>query len=497
MASPILPGTGLGSGLDISSIVTALVNADKSAKQTQIDSATKTNTLKISGIASLKSALAAFQKTMTDLSASTSTAFAGYTATSGTATTLTATSDNTAVPGTYNVVVSSLATGSKVASASFAGGTSSAIPSGTLTISQNGTNYNVDIPANATLQSTRDLINSKLGSNGFSANIVTDSSGASRMVISSTTTGAGSDIKVSGISGLEIDGTQVMGSNPSATASGAVTALATDASLTVDGLKVTSKSNTVTGAISGLTLNLLSAGASTGNGTFAGASSTVTVANNTSGLQTSIQSFVDSYNTLMNTINTLSKATADADGNLTVSAAFTGDSLPRSLISDLRAQLTTTGAGGPLSVLSQLGVLTVAGNDASNSGNLSFDTATFTKAMATPGMSGQVQQLFNGTNSTNGLFSRLGTALNTYLGTPVGSSGVRTGGVLDARNTSLQSIAKDLTNQQAALDLRVANMTKTLTAKYNAMDLLVGQMKATATSITSFFTSLNAQKSSS
>ena len=39
MASPILPGSGLGSGLDIGAIVTALVNADKSPKQTQIDSA--------------------------------------------------------------------------------------------------------------------------------------------------------------------------------------------------------------------------------------------------------------------------------------------------------------------------------------------------------------------------------------------------------------------------------------------------------------------------
>ncbi|WP_017902248.1 flagellar filament capping protein FliD [Pseudomonas asplenii] len=489
MASPILPGTGLGSGLDIGSIVTALVNADKSAKQTQIDTATKTNTLKISGVASLKSALAAFQKTMTDLNVSL-TAFAGYTATSGTATTLTSTADNTAVPGTYNVVVSSLATGSKVASAAFAGGASSAIPSGTLTISQNGTNYNVDIPANATLQSTRDLINSKLSGNGFSANIVTDSSGASRMVISSTTTGAGSDIKVSGIAGLAIDGTQLMGNNPSATASGAVTALATDASLTVDGLQVTSKSNTVTGAISGLTLNLLSAGAPG-----VGASSTVTVATNTSGLQTSIQSFVDSYNTLMTTINSLSKATADADGNLTVSAAFTGDSLPRSLISDIREQLTAPGPGGALSVLSQLGVLTVAGGNSSNSGNLSFDTAAFSKAMATPGMSGQVQQLFNGTNSTNGLFSRIGNTLNTYLGTPVAGTSLRTGGLLDDRNTILQKTAKNLTDQQAALDLRVANMTKTLTAKYNAMDLLVGQMKATASSITSFFTSLNAQQS--
>ena len=478
MASPILPGTGLGSGLDIGAIVTALVNADKSAKQTQIDTQTKTNTLKISGVGSLKSALTAFQTALTNLGSTTNPAFAGFTATSGTPSILGATSDNTAVAGSYSVVVNNLATSSKVASASFAGGAASAIPSGTLKISQNGTDYDVTIPANATLQSTRDAINSAQASNGISANIVTDSSGASRLVISSSKTGAGSDLVVSGIAGLAIDGTQPMGANPSASSSGAVNGVAMDASLTIDGLAVTSKSNTVTGAVSGLTLNLASA--STGTPP---AAATVTVATNTTGLQTSIQSFVDSYNTLMNTINSLSKATADADGNLTVQAAFTGDSMPRALISDIRSVLTAPGAGGPLAVLSQIGVMT---NE--KTGNLAFDTTAFNKTMSTGGMSGQVQQLFSGTNATNGLLARMGTVIKPY---------VQAGGLLDQRNSNLQSVSKNLSNQQSALDLRVANMTKTLTAKYNAMDLLVGQMKATATSITSFFTSLNAQKSNS
>jgi flagellar hook-associated protein 2 len=477
MASPILPGSGLGSGLDIGAIVTALVNADKSAKQTQIDTATKTNTLKISGVGSLKSALTAFQTAMTNLGSKTNPAFAGYTATSGTPATLTATSDNTAVSGNYSVIVEKLATGSKVASASFAGGATSAIPSGTLKISQNGTDYNVTIPANATLQSTRDAINTAQGANGISANIVTDATGASRLVINSSKTGAGSDLTVSGIAGLEIDGTQVMGASPAPGASGAVSAVASDAKLTIDGLAVTSKSNTVTGAISGLTLNLVAASPT---------AATVTVDNNTKGLQTSIQTFVDAYNTLKTTIDTLSKATPDEDGNLTVQAAFTGDSLPRSLIADIRGQLTATGAGGPLAVLSQLGVLTDR-----NTGNLTFDTAAFNKTMAQPGMTGQVQQLFTGTNDTNGLLARMSKAVDPYLKGATSTSP----GLLDQRLTILNANTKNITNQQLALDLRVANLTKTLTAKYNAMDLLVGQMKATASNITSFFSSLNAQQS--
>nr|WP_315446261.1 flagellar filament capping protein FliD [uncultured Pseudomonas sp.] len=484
MASPILPGSGLGSGLDIGAIVTALVNADKAPKQTQIDTATKVNTLKISGVGSLKSALTAFQTAMTNLGSKTNPAFAGFTATSNNAT-LSATSDSTAVTGNYNVVVSQLATGSKIASASFAGGAASAIPSGTLKISQNGTDYNVDIPANATLQTTRDAINKAQGANGISANIVTDSSGASRLVISSSKTGEGSDLKVSGIAGLEIDGTQKMGPSPAAGASGAVNDVAGNAKLTIDGLEVTSKSNTVTGAISGLTLNLTTVSPVMGN---VATPTVVTVDANTKGLQTSIQSFVDAYNTLKTTIDTLSKATPDADGKLTVQAAFTGDAMPRSLIADIRGQLTAEGAGGPLAVLSQLGVMTDR-----NTGNLTFDTNAFNKTMAQPGMTGQVQQLFNGTNDTNGLLARMNKAVDPYLKPPAGElKGVS---LLDQRMAILTKNTRNLTDQQAALDLRVANLTKTLTAKYNAMDLLVGQMKATASNITSFFSSLTAQQS--
>ncbi|WP_085710455.1 MULTISPECIES: flagellar filament capping protein FliD [unclassified Pseudomonas] len=486
MASPILPGSGLGSGLDIGAIVTALVNADKSPKQTQIDNATKTNTLKISGVGTLKSALTAFQTAMTNLGSKTNPAFAGYTATSGTPTVLGATSDNTAVSGTYSVVVNNLATGSKIASASFAGGAASAIPSGTLKISQNGTDYNVTIPANATLQSTRDAINTAQGVNGISANIVTDSSGASRLVISSSKTGAGSDLTVSGIAGLEIDGTKTMGTTPAAGDSGAVNGLAQDASLTIDGLKVTSKSNNVTGAISGLTMNLLTVPNPQGTPVV------VTVDANTKGLQTSVQAFVDAYNTLKTTVDTLTKATPDEDGKLTVQAAFTGDSLPRSLIADIRGQLTMPSSGsdtGPMAYLSQLGVMTDK-----LTGNLTFDTVAFNKVMSQPGMTGQVQQMFTGTTDSNGLLARMSKAVDPYLKAPAGSSPTAVG-LLDQRMTILNGNTKSLTSQQLALDLRVANLTKTLTAKYNAMDLLVGQMKATASNITSFFSSLNAQQS--
>jgi flagellar hook-associated protein 2 len=171
----------------------------------------------------------------------------------------------------------------------------------------------------------------------------------------------------------------------------------------------------------------------------------------------------------------------DADGKPTVSNALTGDSLPRNLISAVRNELVNvpSGAGGngQLAVLAQLGIQTDQ-----KAGTLSIDSTKFAAAMA-GGMSGQVQSLFSG---STGLISRMSAAIAPYS---------QTGGILDQRTSTLSNTQRDLTNQQSALDLRVSNLTASLTAKYNAMDLLVGQMKATASNITSFFTTLNAQKS--
>jgi flagellar hook-associated protein 2 len=481
MASPITSSTGLGSGLDIGSIVNALVGADTAAATSQINTQTAAVTLKLSGVSQLKNALAAYQTALTTLGSTTTPAFAGFTASSSNTSTLTTTSDNTAVPGSYTIAVQNLATSSSVASASFAGGASSAIPTGTLTISQNGTAHNVTIPAGSTLQSVRDAINSAQNSNGISANIVTDKNG-SRLVLSSTTTGAGSDLKVTsddgsgGSLGLDIDGTKTLTSTDP-TSAGNISGLAQDANYTVSGFPITSKSNTVT-PIGGISMTLLAG--STGG---VPATSTVTVAQNTSGLQSSLQTFVNAYNALMKTLNTLTApGTQDPTTHkITGSGAMSGDSLPASVVAALQTQLVTPGPGSQLSVLSQLGI-----NTNQTDGTLSLDTTKYNKAMTNPTLGAQVQQMFSGTNSTNGLMARMSAALTPYT---------QTGGVLDSRNTSLNQQQNSLVTQKANLDQHTTTLTAQLTAKYNAMDLIVGQLKATATSITSFFDSLNAQKS--
>jgi flagellar hook-associated protein 2 len=478
MASPILPGLGLGSGLDTGAIVKALVDSDKAAKQGQIDRATKTNASNISGIGTLRALLATFQSTLKALGSTTTPQFTGVAATSANTSALTVTAGNSAVAGIYTVDVTQLATSSKVATAAFAGGASSAVASGTLTISQGGTDYALDIPADSTLQSVRDAINSKYSSSGLTANIVTDGFG-SRLVVGSTKTGAGNDISLSGIASLAADGSVEMASPPTAASSGSL-GFAKDAKFTVDGLEMTSATNKLDNVVSGLSMTLLVAG--TGP-------TTVTVATNADGLKASIQKFVDAYNAVAKAVTSLTKPSVDAEGN-SVPAALTGDSLPRSLLAAIRTPLSETGSGDKLTVLSQLGITTNQ-----TTGALDFDSGKFTAALNDKQLGGEVQTLFAG---ENGLLERMDNAIKPYTEGKTGAGGV--GGseaILTTRSKNLDLLKAKLSEEQLALDRRIETLTAVLTKKYNDMDTLVGKLKATANNITSMFEAMTAQQKNS
>ncbi len=130
-------------------------------------------------------------------------------------------------------------------------------------------------------------------------------------MVGSTNTGAGSDISLSGVPGLEVNGKAVMGTPASATTSGAVGGLAQDAKFTLDGMAITSPTNKLDKTLSGLSMTL------TGTG-----DSQVSIGANTDGLKASIQKFVDAYNAVANAISSLTKPSLDDDGNPTIPAAL-------------------------------------------------------------------------------------------------------------------------------------------------------------------------------
>ena len=108
MSTDYVNALGAGSGLDTVALVTAMVNADKSSKQSSIDRRSTENVANISGLAQVNSALSTLKTAFSALDDKSDFNFS--TLTNSTPTVVNAKLDSsTAVPGTYKVTVSQLA----------------------------------------------------------------------------------------------------------------------------------------------------------------------------------------------------------------------------------------------------------------------------------------------------------------------------------------------------------------------------------------------------
>jgi flagellar hook-associated protein 2 len=444
--------SGVGTGIDTQSIVKALVGAEKAPKQAQIDKQTANASTTLSGLSVVKSALDTYRTAIAKIN--TASAFNGLGATSSDEKIAKVTVDDKAANGSHALKVGQLATASRVTTAVFAGGASAVVNSGgtasTLTITQSGIGYDVNLPTGATLQQTRDSINTQLKAQGISANILTDSNG-SRLVLSSSTTGKGSDLTLSGVDAL---------------VTGATTIAAKNATYSIDDIELESTSNTITSALSGVNIVLAGVG-----------DSTITVATSTDTLKASAKAFVDAYNGLMTAINAQTKVTATTTttGASTVGGALTGDSTMRNLVSSIRNELVSSSDTSGLTALSQLGISTDK-----STGLLAIDDKKWDKAATTFGSS--IAELFTG---KSGLLSRMTSVTDGYA---------KTTGILASRQTNLSNALDALKEDQSALDRRIESMTTTLTAKYTAMDTLVAQLNATSKTIMTTLDSLNNPK---
>ena len=448
--------SGVGSGIDTQSIVKALVEAEKAPKQAQITKQQTTTTIQLSALGTVKSSLDAYRTAIGKLKDASS--FSGMAGSTSDDKKSKVTIDATASTGKYDLVVEQLATASKVSSPVFADGAKSVVnptdEATTLTISQSGVDYNVNVPAGATMKELREAINTQLQGKGISANVLTDDSG-SRLVLTSSEMGEGTEITMSGDSELSKGATTLV--EPQ------------NAKFTIDGLAMESKSNKVDSAISGVTIELLVGDKAT---------STITVGANTDTLKTSVQAFVTAYNALMTSINTQTKVTATGDSATTTAGALTGDASMRQLVSSLRSELLNSSGSNAAMGLAQMGVSTD-----SKTGLLTLDDKAWTKAVALPNGASNIAKVFTG---DTGLISRMTKATASYVGTT---------GTLAQRSTDLNTKLTELTTQQAELDRRIESLQASLSAKYNAMDTLVAQLNASSSSVMTTLNALNNPKS--
>jgi flagellar hook-associated protein 2 len=460
----VISSTGIGSGLDINSIVTSLTTAAGLAQNTQLSDRKGSLTAQVSAYGTFSSALSTLQATLTTLE--TPSTLAGRTATLSDDKVASGSATADAIPAQYSLEVQNLATAASLASQPVSSGTTT-VGTGTLTIAVGGNSASISIDStDNTLAGIAAAINSAPNNPGVSATILTTFAGA-RLVLTGTATGAANAITVTQSGGD--GGLAALTYDP---ANGVTkltqTQAATDANFSVNKFAATSPTNQVTSVISGVTLNLLGT-------TAVNTPATLTIGNDTTGAQASIGTFVTALNGLITSIQSLTgydpatKTAGPLLGNATLQSF---QSQLSNILDQVKSGNTSTGTS-----LASLGIT------ANTQGTYSTNTTTLGNALTA-----SVASVGNFFGGANGIASQLNTLINGYT---------QSGGLLDSINKGLQSSLTDVANQQTALNARMATYSATLTKEYNAMDTAVALLKQTQTYLTAEFNPNSATSSSS
>jgi flagellar hook-associated protein 2 len=452
-ANSLITSTGIGSGLDISAIVTSLTNAYGAAQTNELSAEQTTLNAQVSAFGTFSSALSTLQATLSSLE--TPSSLAGYDATVADKTIASASTSSDAVPGQYSLEVQNLATAASLSSAPVASGTD--IGTGTLNIAVGNASTSISIgPTNNTLSGIATAINSAPNNPGVTASVITTTAG-SRLVITGTVTGAANAISVSETGG---DGGLAALVYPASGTTGLTqTQAATDANYSINGYPATSANNVVSGAISGVTLDLLGQSA-------ANTPTTLTISADTTAASTSIGTFVTAVNGVLSAIQSLggydpsTQTAGPLNGNATLESF-------QNQLENILGQIKSGNTSGVAS-LADLGISADA-----NTGQLDSNSGTLNTAL-----SANLTAVGNLLGGTNGIATQLNTLINQYAGP---------GGLLTSVNQGLQSSLSNVSQQQTALQAELATYSATLTTEYNAMDAAVAALKETQTYLTAEF----------
>jgi len=137
-----ISSTGIGSGLEIDTLVSKLVAAERSAGQTRIDNKKGKLTEQFSAMATLMGGMSAFQASLNSLV--TAGSFTSRKVSVSDETAFTAKAGSSAAAGSYDVQVEQLAKAAQLGSDAFASA-STAVGTGKLTISVGDAEFSIDV----------------------------------------------------------------------------------------------------------------------------------------------------------------------------------------------------------------------------------------------------------------------------------------------------------------------------------------------------------------
>ena len=442
---------GLGSGLAVSDIVDALVNAEQAPAEARLNTREGNLTTDISAVGALKSAL---EKVQTSMEALGDSDKYQQRSTSGTDDFISISADEDAQPGGYDVKVNNLATEHKILSQAFDADT--AVGEGTMTLTSGDNSFEIEVSDTATLSEIRDAINDSNDNDSINATIITDDSGQ-HLVMSAKNSGAENEIKIeiadTDGNNTDVNGLSRLAFDTAGVQNASEVIAAIDASITIDGsLTVSSSSNEFAGVIDGITITAKKPHDIDDD------ISDISITENNNNIRAGLNSFIESYNELLELSNNLGASSEAGAG------VMAGDSLLRGVMSKLRSEITESvdlGDGNSLS-LSRLGVET------DRYGVLTLNTETLDEQIDAD--VNLVQQFFVG-NDDDGFAQSFDELMSFYTDSD---------GIIQNRIDSKTNQLDDLDDQRLDLASKMESLSSRLYAQYNAMDLLVASLNNTS-----------------
>lgn len=454
-----ITSSGIGSGLDISGLVSQLVQSERASTDNRLNTAEVRAQAKLSAFGSLKSALTSFQTSLEKLQES--GLFQGTTATVSDNEAFTVTSDSDAASANYTLVGQQLATFHKIASQGFADSDSN-LGTGTLSLSVGTETLNLDINAdNGSLRGIRDAINTADDNPGVSASIINDGIN-SYLVLSATNSGLENEITLSAsttsgdLSSFNFDPDADPQTGPMVEKQAAE-----DAILKVDGFAVASPNNVFDDVLEGVSITLNQADPDT--------NANLAIARDDNSVTGAIQQFVESYNKLRGVLDTLTAY----DPVSKQAGLLQGDSTTASLSAKLRQSLSLTinGANEDMDTLAEIGITTDF-----ETGKLTIDSEKLDGLVASN--FGDFSSLFAG---KDGFASQLDSIAEVYT---------RFDGILDNRSDGYTSQIDRINERREALNARMATVEARYLAQFTALDGLIGELNQTSSFLTSQLSNL-------
>jgi flagellar hook-associated protein 2 len=445
---------GIGSGLDVSTIITQLMAIERRPLE-QLETAETKIQSQISEVGKIKSAISKFRDLAVKLA---STSFWAQTVGSASNSAVSVTTGSAAIAGSYKVQVDSLAYAQSIASPTFAASTTT-LNAGTVHIENPlaadpaATAIDITVEATDTLASLRDKINAAGGS--VTASILTDASGA-RLMLRSKETGAANAFLVTTTGGGALDG---LSWNPQTATGGATSAqVAADAVAFINDIPVSSASNTMNDVVDGVTLTF--------NNTTV-EPMTVNVTADAATIKQTLQDFASAYTDLAKLIATDTKY----DATSRTAGILQGDSAIVGLQSRLRSLVgASSGASTAFARLSDIGF------EMQQDGSLTANATKLDKAIANLA---ELELAFANASLTDpnldGFAKRFRTVTDDVLGID---------GALTSRADGLSAKLERNQDAQNRMEVRLAQTQARLEKQYTMLDAKLGTLSGLSSFVT-------------